>query len=65
MILFYSLVSKVGIKRYGFAHFVPNGVFVLLKIMFASFRFFHVNDFTAITFDYYLRLYRVPFFFPE
>jgi len=65
MILFYSLVSKVGIKRNGFAHLVPNGIFVRPKIMFAAFRFFHINDFMALPLYYYLRLYRVAFFLPE
>ena len=65
MILFYSLVSKVGVKRNGFAHLVPNRVFVLLKIMFAAFRFIHINDFMALPLYYYLRLYCVAFFLPE
>ena len=65
MILFYSLVSKIGVKRNGFTHLVPNGVFVHLKIMFAAFRFLRVNDFKAFPLYYYLRLYRVAFFLPE
>jgi len=65
MILFYPLVSKVGIKWYGFAHLVPNGLFVLPKIMYAAFRFLHVNDFMALPLYYYLRLYSVAFFLPE
>jgi hypothetical protein len=65
MILLYTQVSKIGVKRNGIADGLPDGVFVDLKIMFTAFRFLYVNDLTAVTLYYNLRLQCVAFFLPE
>jgi len=55
MILLYSQVSKISIKRDRIAHRFPNGVFVNLKIMFTALCFLHVNDLKATPLYYNLR----------
>ena len=65
MILTYSHVSKIGIKRNRIADGFSNGIFENHKIMFAAFCFLHVNDLTAVPLYNNLRFYGVAFFLPE
>jgi hypothetical protein len=65
MVLFYSLVSRVSIKRYRIADTFPDGVFKHLKIMCAAFGFLYINDLQAVLLGYDLRLQRVALFFSE
>jgi len=52
MILFYSQVPKIGVKRNGIANRFSNGIFINLKIMFAAFCFLHVDYLKAVPFYY-------------
>jgi hypothetical protein len=65
MIVFYSQVSKIGVKRNRIAYILSNRVFIYLEIMFASFGLLRVNDFQSVPLDYYLGLQRMTLFFPE
>jgi hypothetical protein len=65
MVLFDSLVSKIGVKRNRIADAFSYGVFIYLKIMFAAFGLLYVDDLQTVPLNYDLRLQRMPFFFPE
>jgi hypothetical protein len=65
MILLYSPVSKISVKRNRIAYIFPNRVFIYLEIMFAAFSFLRVNDFQTVPLNDYLGLQRAALFFPE
>jgi hypothetical protein len=65
VIVFYSKVSKVAVKRDRFTDPVPNGVFIYFEIMFAAFGFLYIDNLQAVPLNDDLRLQRVPLFFPE
>ena len=44
----YSKISKIGINRNRTANGFPNGVFKYFEIMFATFRFLHIDDLKAV-----------------
>ena len=63
MILFYSQISKIGIKWNRIADVFSNGLFIYFEIMFAAFGFLYIDDLQAAPLNDDLRLQRVPFFF--
>ena len=65
MVLVYSQISEIGVKRNRITDVFPDGVFKHLEIMLAAFGFLHVDDLQAVPLNDGLRLQRVPFFLPE
>ena len=65
MVLVYSQISKISVKRNRTADVFPNGVFIHLEIMLTTFGFLHINDVQTTSLNDDLRLQRVPLFFPE
>jgi hypothetical protein len=63
MVLLYSQVPKISVKRNRTADVFPDGVFIHLEIMLAAFGFLYVDDLQAVPLNDGLRLQRVPFFF--
>ena len=65
MIVFYSHIPKITVKRNGIADGFSNSVFVNVKIMYAAFCLLYVNNLKAVPLYYDLCFYRVAFFLPE
>jgi hypothetical protein len=63
MVLFYSPVSKTGVKRDRITDGFSYSIFIYLKVMLAAFGFRYINDAQAVSLNDSLRLERVPFFF--
>jgi hypothetical protein len=56
MVLFYSLVSKIGVKRKRITDASPNRIFIYLEIMLAAFGFLYIYDAQAVSLNDDLRL---------
>ena len=52
MILFYSQVSEIAVKRNGIADGFSDAILVNLKIMLAAFCLLYVNDLKAVPLCY-------------
>ena len=65
MVLLYSQISKISVKRNRITDAFPDGVFKYLEIMLAAFGFLHVDYLQAVPLNNDLRLQRMPFFLPE
>ena len=63
MVLPYSLVPKISVKRYRIADAFSYGIFIYFEIMFAAFGFLYIDNAQTAPLNYYLRFQRVPFFF--
>ena len=62
MIILYSKISKISVKRNGVTDWFPYGIFENFKIMFTAFCLLHINDLPTITFYDNLSFYCVVFF---
>jgi hypothetical protein len=65
MVCFYPKISKISVKRYRIADAFSYRFFIYLEIMFAAFGLLYIKDFPAVPLNDYLRLQRMPLFFPE
>jgi hypothetical protein len=65
MVLLYSQISHIGIKRYRIADVFSNGIFIHLEVMLSAFGLPYVNDFQTVPLNDDLGFQRMALFFPE
>ena len=63
MVLTYSQIPKVSVKRSRTADAFPDGILIHLEIMLIAFGFLYVDDLQAVPLNDDLCLQRVPLFF--
>jgi hypothetical protein len=65
MVCFYPKVAKIGVNRYRTADGTPDALLIHREIMLAAFGLLYVQYCSGIPLYDYLRLQRMPLFFPE